>query len=395
MRVLFVSTLYSTPRQPRMSPGNARIVRNMRRHADVEAVVPVRWLPRLLARRVPALRLSTEVPREEPDEDGVIVHHPRILHLPGFGRSLHAGLYAASLYPVLRRTVRRFRPDVLLSACAYPDGTAAVALGSLLGLAVVVRVMGSDINTVARLPGRRAQIVWAMRRCARVIAVSTALRHAVRDLGVPADRVEVVPTGVDLQRFHPGDRDAARRSLGLGGCRVLVVPARLSAEKDIASLLDALRVLQAPANWRLLLVGDGQERERLEQKTRALGLEQVVRFEGFQPEARMPLYYAAADLVCLPSLEEGWPDVLMESFACGCPVVASRVGGIPDIVALTGAGLLVAPGDVAGLAGAVREGLARTWDRPAIALAMAGHTLDRTARRYLEICGDAARAAAG
>jgi glycosyltransferase involved in cell wall biosynthesis len=388
MRILFMSTLYSTPRQPGMSPGNTRIVRRLRRHAEVEVVVPVRWVPAPLAERIPALRLAAAVPAEETDEDGAMVRHPRMLHIPGVGRALYAGLYAASLYPVLKDIVRRFRPQVLLCANGYPDGTAAVALGALLGLPVVVRVMGSDINTVATLPGRRAQIAWAMRHSARVIAVSESLRAAVRALGVDGDRVATVPTGVDLARFRPGDREAARRSLGLGGAPVVLVPARLSAEKGIPHLLEALKTLE-PGRWRLLLVGDGKERRTLEEKTRALGLEGAVRFEGFQPEERMPLYYTAADLVCLPSFAEGWPDVLMESFACGCPVVASRVGGIPDILSLTGAGLLITPGDVPELAATLRLALARDWDRPAIAAAMTPHTLDRTAERYLEICATA------
>ena len=103
----------------------------------------------------------------------------------------------------------------------------------------------------------------------------------------------------------------------------------------------------------------------------------------------MRLYYGAADLACLPSLNEGWPDALMESFACGCPVVASRVGGVPDIVALTGAGLLVAPGDVDALAAGITEGLGRPWRRDETARIMQGHTLAQTAERYLATCEDA------
>ena len=105
----------------------------------------------------------------------------------------------------------------------------------------------------------------------------------------------------------------------------------------------------------------------------------------------MPLYYSAADLSCLPSLAEGWPDALMESFACGCPAVASAVGGVPEIMALTGAGLTVPPASPDALVGALQAVLAREWDRPAIARAMGDHTIASTARRYLEICQDAAQ----
>ena len=107
----------------------------------------------------------------------------------------------------------------------------------------------------------------------------------------------------------------------------------------------------------------------------------------------MPLYSSAADLVCLPSLREGWPDALMESFACGCPVVVSRVGGMPDIVELTGGGLVVPPAAALPLAGAIVDAFDRTWDRSGIAKAMQAYPLDDTARRYVEVCRAAARGA--
>ena len=115
-----------------------------------------------------------------------------------------------------------------------------------------------------------------------------------------------------------------------------------------------------------------------------------VTFAGFQPEARMKTYYAAADLVALPSLEEGWPDVLTESFACGCPWVASDVGGVRDILALTGSGLVVPAGNRAALAASLRTALSRDWDREATAKKMEQWTLDTTARAYVATCEKAA-----
>jgi glycosyltransferase involved in cell wall biosynthesis len=147
--------------------------------------------------------------------------------------------------------------------------------------------------------------------------------------------------------------------------------------------------VQSAVSPRLLLVGDGAEKEALAAQAARLGIADRVRFEGWQPEGRMHLYYSAADLACLPSLSEGWPDAVMESFACGCPVVASRVGGVPDIVALTGAGILVQRADAGALAAGLSEGLARPWRRDETAQIMQQHTLARTAERYLATCRDA------
>jgi teichuronic acid biosynthesis glycosyltransferase TuaC len=254
-----------------------------------------------------------------------------------------------------------------------------------------VRAMGSDINQVARMPGRRAQIRWALCHAARVIAVSRAMGQAITALGVPEQSIAVIPTGVEPAIFHPGDRALARSTLDLAPGPLVLVVARLSPEKGLVHLLAAMSLAGERCPFRLVIVGDGAQRRELEQEAGRRGLSERIRFDGFQPEARLPLYYSAADLVCLPSLAEGWPDVLMESFACGCPVVASAVGGVPDIMLLTGAGLTVPPANPDALARGLEEALARGWDRREIAQAMDGYTIADTARRYLEVCQDAAQ----
>jgi glycosyltransferase involved in cell wall biosynthesis len=387
MRILFLSSLCSTALLPHRSPGNARILRALRNLAECRAIIPLPWHPGWLARLAPQWRATNSVPRVERDSDGSLIMHPRTLHVPRVGRFLYGALYAASVAPVVRREVARFRPDVILSAWAYPDGTAAVALGRALGVPVVVRTMGSDINQVAQKAGRRCQIRWALRRAGRVVAVSRALSDRICALGVPRERVSIIPTGVDRSVFHPLDRQRARHDLGLADGPVVLVPARLSPEKGLMHLMEAMSLSRERCPATLLLVGDGRQRRALEDEAATRRL--AVRFEGLQPEARMPLYYAAADVVCLPSLEEGWPDALMESFACGCPVVATQVGGMPDIVALTGAGRLVPPGQAAPLADALCETLSRAWDRGRIAQVMEGHSIEHTARRYLDACAAA------
>jgi teichuronic acid biosynthesis glycosyltransferase TuaC len=391
LRILFLSGLYSTPRAPWMGVGNARILHEMRQHATIKVVAPI-------PHQFPPIRLTArarelgELPVMDTDDDGSTLHHLRRLHVPRL-HSLQAALYATSVAVPLRRIVRQFRPDVLLSAWAYPDGTAAVALGKWLELPTVVRTMGSDINDFAQKPRRRPQIRWAMRHADCVIAVSEALGAELEKLGVSPGRIAVIPTGVDLAKFHPVARADVRRELELPEGPLILVPSRLSREKGIHFFLEALARLDP--NTHGVLVGDGQEEDPLRAQAAQLGIAARVHFAGFQPEARMKLYYSAADLTCLPSTEEGWPDVLMESLACGCPVVASRVGGVPEIVRLTGDGATVPPADPPALAAALAASLARAWDRGATADKMREHTIQRTARRYYETCANLATRGSG
>jgi len=380
MKILFLSSLCSTPLLPNLSPGNARILRALRAVADCRVIIPV---PLFRVRRA-----DNEIPAIETEPDGSLVLHPRTFHVPGATRFLNAVFYTLSVAHLVRREVACFRPDVILAPWVFPDGTAAVALGQATGVPVVVRAMGSDINQVAHMAGRRTQVRWTLRHAGRVVAVSRALGNAIAALGVPQEKIAVVPTGVESAIFYPHDRALARTTLGLAPGPLVLVAARLSPEKGLVHLLAAMSLARHP--FRLVVVGDGAQRRELEQEARRRGLRDRVRFDGFQPEARMPLYYSAADLFCLPSLAEGWPDVLMESHACGCPAVASAVGGVPDIMALTcGAGLTVPPANPEALARALDEALTHTWDRPAIAQTMGGHTIAATARRYLEVCQDA------
>jgi glycosyltransferase involved in cell wall biosynthesis len=250
--------------------------------------------------------------------------------------------------------------------------------------------MGSDINDYAQRPYRRPQVAWAMRAADRVIAVSNHLKGEVEKLGASPANVEWIPTGVDATRFFPVERRAARAEIGeRESGKLVVVPGRLSREKGVNFFLDALAKLDPAV--RAVIVGDGAERPRLEAQASSLGIGERVVFAGYQPEARMRVYYSAADVVCLPSLEEGWPDVLMESFACGAPVVASDVGGVSEIIQLTGAGILAPAGDSTALAESLRGGLARDWDRAKIVSAMREHTIDTTARRYAAVLASAAK----
>jgi glycosyltransferase involved in cell wall biosynthesis len=162
----------------------------------------------------------------------------------------------------------------------------------------------------------------------------------------------------------------------------------LSREKGVDVFIDALAQLDEDVTG--VLAGEGPEEARLRARALQAGVLGRLRFLGFQKPETMPALYSAADLVCLPSLEEGWPNALMESFACGCPFVASAVGGVPEILALTGSGVLSSPGDPEDLARSLREALGQRWHRTATARLMQAHSLDATARRYLDACADVA-----
>jgi len=190
----------------------------------------------------------------------------------------------------------------------------------------------------------------------RVIAPSDFVAQRLRTQGVQRP-IEVVPTGVDLDRFRPGDRASARRSLGLDTQdRVLLYVGRLDREKNLEFLLDAVARVKA-SRIRLLLVGRGTQTAALRRVAITMGLGSRVEFRGGSTPAGLPAYYHAADALVFASTSETQGLAVLEAMACGLPVVAVRASGIEEIVTDGVSGLLM-PEDAAALAGAVDQLLA-------------------------------------
>jgi glycosyltransferase involved in cell wall biosynthesis len=237
-----------------------------------------------------------------------------------------------------------------------------VLLG-LRGKPLVVHFQGPwgnesvSAGLVARLKERAR---WAMervvyRRAASAIVLSNAFKELlVGRYGVRPERVHVVRPGVDVDRFSPGDREAARERLGLPSDRPIVVTARrLVARMGIDVLLEswAQVVGAGPSRPLLILVGDGQERSALEAQARRLCLDQDVRFLGKVSDDDLVAAYRAAELAVAPSVSlEGFGLVTLEALACGTPVVGSAVEGLREALEGLEPGMLVPPGDPGALA---------------------------------------------
>lgn len=186
----------------------------------------------------------------------------------------------------------------------------------------------------------------------RVIAVSRAAAKDCIAAGFAPEAVSVVPNGVDTRRFRPGLAPASRLRLGLPvDARLVVLTGRLSGEKGCAAALRALLPLLRVSPLCLLILGDGEQRPRLERLVRQSGMEERVLFLGHQPDVRP--FLAAAESVVAPGPREAFGLAMLEAMAMGCPVVAVEAGGVPEVITDGLDGLLVPPGNELALAAAV------------------------------------------
>ncbi|MBX6311522.1 MAG: glycosyltransferase [Isosphaeraceae bacterium] len=357
MRILVLTNLYPNPYQPDRATFNRQQVRLLAARHPVAVIAPILWTDELAARRRGAARLPAD---RRATCDGIAVEHPRYVYPPKVLRDRYGHFFRGSVRRAFERALAEFRPELVFSPWAYPDGWAAVELGHRAGLPVVIKLHGSDILSLGTYPRRWRRTVEALRRADGIVAVSRDLANRAIDLGVDPSRVRVVYDGIDTSLFHPGPVAEARARLGLeaGGAAVLLFIGNLVPVKGVDILVEACAQMAA-AGERFLccVIGQGPLRDRLERQIACLGLEGRVRLLGPRPHDQLPDWYRAADLFVLPSRSEGVPVVLLEAAACSTPFVASRVGGIPEIAHLAPS-RLVPPGDAGRLAEGIREALA-------------------------------------
>jgi teichuronic acid biosynthesis glycosyltransferase TuaC len=345
VRIVTFTTLYPSERRPQHGIFVETRLRKLVESGAVEArvVAPCPWFP-FTSPGFGQYAEFARTPRRE-ERFGLRVDHPRYPLLPKIGMSSAPLALFAAMLPLLRRQINEGQDFDLIDAhYFYPDGVAAVMLGQVLGRPVVVTARGTDLNIIPNYRVPRRWIRWAARHAAGLVTVSSGLKRRLEALGVSPERVRVLRNGVDLDRFHPYDREAARPAVGFARPTLLAV-GNLVMLKRHRLMVEALTLL---AGVDLAIVGEGPERGAIEGLARERGVDQD----------RLPEIYSAADLLLLVSTNEGWPNVLLESMACGTPVVVSDIDGIGDIVALPEAGRVLAETTPTALASAIGDLLA-------------------------------------
>lgn len=347
IRLLTFTNLYPSQTRPRHGIFVEQRLRRLVETGRVRAcvVVPVARSPWGRQERWRELEVRHGIPVRYcafPAVRGVTtVLHPRLM-----------AQCARTAIEALRRECGDF--DLIDAHFLYPDGVAAVHLAHWVQRPVVLTARGSDVNVALGEHVAGRSIRRAVRQVAAVVAVSTALRDEMVRQGIPPERITVLRNGVDLELFAPGDRAALRAELGFTWPTLLAV-GNLVAEKGHELVLAALARLP---DAHLAVVGAGPLARALRERAAALGVAARVRWLAPMPQETLACYYAAADLTVLASTREGMPNALLESLACGTPVVATAVGGAPEIVTAPVAGRLVRERTPEALAAACRELLA-------------------------------------
>jgi len=394
LKLLLVSNLYPTPMEPSRGIFVHQLALRLAKLIELSVVCPLPWFPDLPLPGTSRWRQFARVP-DEYTFDGIRVVSPKYPLLPKLSENRHASLMQATLAPAIARLHASRRFDVMNAQWLYPDGVACARIAQGLRIPLVLTALGSDVNVMATEPRKWSQVMEATRVAAAITTVSQALADRLATEGVPGNKLVVILNGVDHERFQVRDHGACRRELGLPeDGKAIVFVGRLVEIKGVGHLVEAAaRLVDRRGDFTVYLVGDGPLREALLADIRARGLSSRVKWMGSCPHEQVATWMGAADVFCLPSLNEGCPNVVLEALFSGRPVVASHVGGIPEMVNETN-GLLPPAGDAAALEAALAQALERPWDAQLLRRGVMHLTWEAAAALYHRAFAFATRSAA-
>jgi len=377
-RIAVVTPLFPLSTEPHRGIPIYHTVSQLDRLATVEVFVPLAVYPPVSWLQPKSYIYRRADPTWQPA--GARVHYCEYPALPRLTRPFNGRLAANRLIG----PIRAFQPDIILAYWLYPEGYAACLTARKLGVPIVVGSRGTDLRPPDPFTTRGVRSVLA--QAAGILTVSSELRQRALELGAPADRIHVILNGCDSSIFAPGSRAGARQALGLNpDSEIILFAGHLIPVKGVKDLLAAAISLAARRQkLELVFVGEGYQHAELQATLAQSGSALPVHFAGSCTPRQVVLWMHACNVFCLPSLNEGCPNVVIEALSSGRPVVASSVGAIPDLVDQS-RGELTPPQNPDALAAALERTLNRNWDAAALSSSMQ-RGWDTVAQETLAVC---------
>ena len=358
------------------------------RYVDLTVISPIPWFPgeKLVSR----FRNRHEVPLATNQNDYQTVF-PKFFSIPAILKPLEGLFMAFSIYAWVRKYRNPDEFDMIDCHLGFPDGYAGALLAKIWKKPFVVTLRGHDINELYKYPVRIRQVIYSLCKCSRFFGVSQALVDGAVKLGAPAEKGFRSANGVDSRRFFPSDRHNARIRLDLDPqLQYMFSVSHIVKRKGIDILIRALAILREKGHSKLryLIAGAGGEEgdytDVLKKLAEELGVSRYIEWIGAVDNTELHEYYSAADISCLASEKEGWPNVILESLACGTPVAAFSTWGVPEIITSENLGFLIENRTPEAFADAIEGGITKTWDREAIVSFAKDHSWDNTAKELFK-----------
>jgi len=267
-------------------------------------------------------------------------HYPLFKHAP----------YSLALAVAIHDTARKEELDLVHVHYAIPHATSAWIARKMMedageDLKIITTLHGTDITLVGLHPSFQAITRFSILHSQGVTAVSEFLRReTVRGFAIPEERIDVIPNFVDTRVWRPGLEPCHRATLAPAGEKIIMHISNFRPVKRVPDAVDVFARINRAVPARLVMVGDGPERPRVRERAQEIGVGDRVTFLG--KHASVEELLSCADLVLLPSASESFGLAALEAMACGAPVVATRIGGLPEVIPDGEAGYLFRVGAI-------------------------------------------------
>jgi glycosyltransferase involved in cell wall biosynthesis len=380
MKILSLSTLYPNAEEINRGIFVEQRLRHLQESGKVslKVIAPVPWFP-FKHKVFGVYARFANVPFEE-NRFGINVLHPRYPVIPKIGMNLEPLLFALFMIPHIKKIIQQgFDFDLIDAHFFYPDGVGAVLLGKLFNKPVIVTARGNDITLYPKYIIPRFLTRWGINNASAVVTVCQFLADEIRKLSVRQNNIHVIRNGVDLSLFKPVNSNTIKDQLGLKGF-ILISVGSLIERKGHHLVIEAMQELP---EMHLLIIGEGPMNNNLKRLAESCNVTDRVLFTGPVKHAELPGYFSMADALVLASSREGLANVLLESIACGTPVVATAVSGNPEIVSSEKVGQLIYKRTASAIADGVRKLVDNYPSRDEIRSFVEHLTWDKTTEKQL------------
>ena len=384
MKLLVITSVFPNNKQPALGIFVRERMFKVARHCEIKVVAPVPWFP------FAGCLKKNYRPRVDYMEiqDSIEVYHPRFFSIPYFFKFIDGLFFFLSSIVTILKLKKNFKFDIIDSHFVYPDGFGAVLIGKLFHKPVTITLRGT-IKKLLRYPLIKFQIRYALKEAAKVFAVCNDLKNVAVSLGIHDGKIEVVPNGIDIEKFRPVNKLEARKELGLPADKKIMISVgglvKRKGFHEVIALLPEIKKTFPDLVYLIVGVGsvEGNYEPVLRETVERLRLEKDVLFAGHQPHDKIYKWLSASDIFCLATGNEGWANVFLEASACGLPVVTTNVGGNEEVVSSEDYGLLFDINNKKEMAAAILKALGKNWDKDKIISYARSNTWDNRISQLL------------
>ncbi|MGB9603999.1 MAG: glycosyltransferase [Verrucomicrobiia bacterium] len=377
MNLLYISNLFPDKKDFNRGIYNARFTRHLSKYCNI---------------RVISLRpgfLFIKQFQSCPQDQAVKPIYSVVPYVPIYGSRFNHILMRLFLKSAIKKLHNEFKFDVVLASWIFPDACAVSKIAEQLKIPLVATALGTDIHQYINNPVRRKIILTELKNAAAIVTVSQSLAKLLIESGFNNKKVHTIYYGVEQDLFKPGNKTDARVRLNLPQDSILILfVGNFLPIKDPLLALDSFSKFvdeYKPQNPLIAFIGDGVLKSKLESRAEDLGLKNNVIFAGRKRPEEITVYMQAADVLCLTSHNEGVPNVVLEALSTGLPVVATAVGGVPEIIQNSTLGKLVYERSPKKIAEAIYDTIKNPPDKTLLISYARQYDWDQTAREYFNL----------